>query len=221
MMCKLRNRYPLISNIAVEPAAGQIKLYQELVNKMAENLSGVTTYWRKQGLEEFRRAKVESGDTTKYHFISAIHSLYFVDADMEDTVKWLYEQLEDGGMMLIITISDESGNFRLWNRFKFFGDRLFIPSNSKHIREALSKQRIQFTIYKQKSWLDITDSFEEGNMDGQLKVDFLSNVLNFHTTASQELQREVLEYISGSDCSEHRDGKVLFNNDWDAVIITK
>ncbi|XP_072024607.1 histamine N-methyltransferase B-like [Amphiura filiformis] len=220
MMCKLRNRYPLISNIAVEPAAGQIKLYQNLATKMAVKLNGITTDWRKQGLDEFRRAKVESGDTTKYHFISSIHSLYYVD-DMEDTVKWLYEQLEDGGMMLIITVSDDSGFWRLWNRYKFFEDQLLRFLNSEHIREAFSKQKIPFINYRQKSRVDITDSFEEGNVDGQLKVDFLAHVVDFHSTASPALQQELLEYLGGPECSERRDGEVLFDNDWDAVIVTK
>ncbi|XP_072017845.1 histamine N-methyltransferase-like [Amphiura filiformis] len=220
MMCKLRNRYPCIKNIAVEPAAGQIKLYKELVTTMADKLDGITIDWRKQGLDEFRKAKVARGDTTKYHFISAIHSLYYVD-DMEDSLKWLYEQLEDGGMMLIITLSDDSGVWRLRNRYKFFEDRLVRFINSEHIRQAFSKQKIPFTDYKQTARVDITDSFEEDSVDGQLKVDFIAQVMNFHTTASPALQRGLMEYLRGPDCSEHKDGKVLFNNNWDAVIVTK
>ena len=37
----------------------------------------------------------------KFHFISAVHSLYYVD-EPESAVSFLYDQLEDGGKLLIV-----------------------------------------------------------------------------------------------------------------------
>ena len=104
MMSKLSKRYPRISNCAVEPAEGQITLYKDLVKSKTDDLQSIAFDWRKQGLDEFRKERVERGDTTKFHFISSIHSIYYAD-DLEDSLRWLYDQLEDGGMMLIITVS--------------------------------------------------------------------------------------------------------------------
>ena len=81
--------------------------------------------------------------------------------------------------------------------------------------------KVPYVNYKQKSRVDITDSFEEGNENGRAKVDFLAHVVDFHNTASPELQKELMDYLGGPNCAERKDGEVLFNNDWDAVIVTK
>lgn len=220
MMTKLLKRYPRINNCVVEPADGQVQRYQDRVQQLGDELKGVTYEWKKQTIDQFRKAREESGTTTKYHFISAVHSLYYAD-DVEDTQTWLYDQLEEGGMLLIITVSDDSGFWRLWNRFIHFEDSLMHFINSQHIRDTFTKANIPFTNQKQPSRVEITDCFEAGNQDGQLKVDFLAHVVNFHQCASADLQKTLLEYLGGPECAERKDGEVLFNNDWDAVIATK
>ncbi len=122
---------------------------------------------------------------------------------------------------MIILLSDDSGFWRLWARYKFFEDELLEFIHSEHIRQVFTKLNISFTNYKQKSRVDVTNSFEEGNLDGQLKVDFLAHVVNFHGTASSELKRELMEYLGGPECSERVGEEIHFNNDWDAVIVSK
>ena len=50
-------------------------------------------------LDEFKTN--QESNPCKFHFISAIHSLYYVD-DPQMAVDYLYNLLEDGGKLLIV-----------------------------------------------------------------------------------------------------------------------
>lgn len=102
-----------------------------------------------------------------------------------------------------------------------FADNLHSHCNSKHVREILKKHKIDFEVITQESQLDITCCFEEGSVDGPLIVDFVAQTLRLKETAPSKLVDEVLEYMSGSDCSVRRGEKILLSNDWDAIIVKK
>ena len=94
--------------------------------------------------------------------------------------------------------------------------------NSATIRSSLDRRGIPYTQHHQRSRVDITQCFDEASEDGRLLLDFLTHVLRFKETASEELQKEVMEYLASSNCSEKTsEGQVLFNNDWDAVVFGK
>ena len=100
MLTKLMQRYPRINNCVVEPAEDQIVQYKALAQSRAHELQGVSFDWRQQTTDQF----TEAGDATKFHFISAIHSIYYVD-DVDSSLMYLYDRLEPGGTMLVITVS--------------------------------------------------------------------------------------------------------------------
>ena len=111
------------------------------------------------------------------------------------------------------------GNFR--RRFDL-GEALKTAVSSADVRGCFERHHVRFTQYKQASHLDITQCFDESSEDGRLLVDFLTHVLRFKETAPAELQREVMEYLASSDCSEKTtDGRVVFNSDWDAMVVQK
>ena len=100
MLTKLLQRYPRINNRVVEPAEDQIVQYKALAQSRAHELRGVSFDWRQQTIQQYE----EAGDATKFHFISAIHSIYYVD-DVDSSLMYLYDRLEPGGIMLVIIIS--------------------------------------------------------------------------------------------------------------------
>ena len=112
MDCKLLiillQQFPRINNRVVEPAPDQLVQYKALVQSKAHELHGVSCDWRQQTIEEYEQA----GDLTKFHFISAVHSIYYVD-DVEGSLMYLYNHLEPGGIMLVIIISGI--NFNLFD----------------------------------------------------------------------------------------------------------
>ena len=106
LLIALLQQFSRINNRVVEPAPDQLVQYKALVQSKAQELHGVSCDWRQQTIEEYEKA----GDLTQLHFISAVHSLYYVD-DADSSLMHLYSRLEPGGIMLVIIISGI--NFRL------------------------------------------------------------------------------------------------------------
>ena len=118
-------------------------------------------------------------------------------------------------------LSDHSGfgNFR---HHCFSKNYLVKFPTSVDVRSCFERHHVPFTQYTKASHVDITKCFDESSEDGRMVVDFLTHVLKFKETAPAELQREVMEYLASSDCSQKTsDGRVLFNSDWDAVVVQK
>lgn len=118
-------------------------------------------------------------------------------------------------------LSDDSGLCRLWNHFPIFADYLHNQVNSKHIRDVLTKHKIDFEAVTQESRVDITCCFQEGDKNGPLVADFLAHTVRLRETAPSELVDEVMGYMGGTECSSWRGEQLLFNNDWEAIIVTK
>ena len=78
-----------------------------------------------------------------------------------------------------------------------------------------------YTKRHQRSWLEITKCFDEASEEGVLLVDFLTHVAKFKETATEDQQKQLMEYLASSHCSEKDGERVLSNNDWDALIASK
>ena len=100
-MTALLKKCPIITNRVVEPDEDQIIKYKALVQTKGHELLGVKFDWRQQTLEQYRDT---DGVGTKFHFISAIHSLYHVE-DVDSSLMYLYDLLEPGGIMISILLS--------------------------------------------------------------------------------------------------------------------
>ena len=100
MLTKLLQRFSFINNRVVEPAQDQVVMYKALVQAKAHQLQGVVCDWRQQTIEQYEKA----GDATKFHFISAVHSIYHVE-NVDSSLMYMYDHLEVGGVMLVMTIA--------------------------------------------------------------------------------------------------------------------
>ncbi|XP_038044284.1 histamine N-methyltransferase-like [Patiria miniata] len=213
MLEKVRKRFPRINNRVVEPTPVLLDQYKALAQSKAHELQGVMCDWRQQTIEQYEKA----GDLTKFHFISAVQSLYYVD-NPESTLMYMYERLEPGGVMLVAIISEDSGWMRYWNHFPSFHDQLFAGVNSAIIRSWLDRRGILYTRYNQPAPFDITDCFDQASEEGSLLLDALTMVLNFRKTAPEDLQTSLLDYFA----NEKKDGgKVFIDADWDAIVVSK
>ena len=104
MLAMLLQKYPRITNCVVEPAVDQIVQYKALVQSKGRELQGVNFDWRQQTMDQYREA---DSDGAKFHFINAVHSMYYVE-DLDSSLTYMYDLLEPGGKLLIITISGKS-----------------------------------------------------------------------------------------------------------------
>eukprot|EP00057_Strongylocentrotus_purpuratus_P033764 XP_792696.1 PREDICTED: histamine N-methyltransferase [Strongylocentrotus purpuratus] len=224
MAASIKTRFKSVRNVVVEPGEKQLEKYRSLVESKKSEFEGIEFDHRQLSIDEYRA--LEGNHSSKYHFINAIQSLYYAD-DFNDTIRYLYDCLEEGGILLITIISDISGSWRLWNHFPRLQDIIGPYFCVQHLRQGLSSHDIPFHDIPfdenhQRAHVDITSCFEKGSKEGKLLVDFISQIVDFHGSASPEFYKEVVDYIGSEECSERKeDGTILYNNDWDAVVAQK
>ena len=93
--------HPVTATI-VEPSVYMIKEYQNRVDTQGTQLHSISYDWRTETLKAYLENGVNDGE--KFHFISAVHSVYYFQ-DLPGTLRDLYSRLEPGGMMLILAVT--------------------------------------------------------------------------------------------------------------------
>ncbi len=119
------------------------------------------------------------------------------------------------------SVSGESGWARLWQTYRNELSNTEISQcvTTGDIKSFLDSERVSYQSYELPSQMDITECFTEGDENGELLLDFLTEVLNFSQTASPELKAGVMELLRHPDCSVESDGKVIFNNNLGVIVL--
>ncbi|XP_022103974.1 histamine N-methyltransferase-like [Acanthaster planci] len=216
MLIKLLQHFPRINIRAVEPLQEQLVKYQALTKSKTSDLRGVNFEWRQQTIEEYE--KVE--EPTKFHFIVAVHSVYYFD-NLEDSLMYLHSILEPGGVIFIDMKSDDSGLVRYWNHFAPYFHSKYNFITSADVRSILDRHGIPYSQHHEWSRVNITSCFDDASEEGSMVLDFLNHVTRFKESAAKDLKQQVLEYLASSACSEKSGDEILLINDCDTIIISK
>ena len=95
----------------VEPSEELIDKYKSYVSSASgstpNDLKGVDFHWYPQLLQTFKGRRDEEADQTKFHFISALHSLYYFD-NLGKWLDYLYSLLDEGGLLIIFLTSGKN-----------------------------------------------------------------------------------------------------------------
>lgn len=92
-------KFRLVEFTVVEPSADEITSFKKLVEEQKKALNGVTFHWRQESLQDFCKANADS--SKRFHFVSALHSLYFIqNKDLDFYLKTIFGWTE--GKMLIM-----------------------------------------------------------------------------------------------------------------------
>ncbi|NXF29523.1 HNMT methyltransferase, partial [Nyctibius bracteatus] len=221
ILSKVQARYPgvTINNDVIDPSADQISKYKERVAK-TPNLENVKFTWHEETSYEYERRMNAEKKSKKWDFIHMVQMLYYVK-DVPATIRYFHSLLEAQGKLLIILVSGTSGWETLWKKFGSslpLGDLCSYVSLAD-IKRILDPAGLKYQVHELPSHMDITSCFIEGNEDGELLLDFLTETCEFSRTAPPELKRQVMEELRKPECSEKRDGKVLFNNNLSFIVI--
>ncbi|XP_038068681.1 histamine N-methyltransferase-like isoform X1 [Patiria miniata] len=218
MLEQLKRRFPLINNRVVDPSQKLLVQYKAFAQTKAHQLHGVKFDFRQQTIEQYQ----EAGYVTKFHFISAVHSMYFVD-NFDSSVMYLYDLLIPGGALLVILRQENNGWQRFLDRFPQLYGRAccHLQVTSRDLLNLLDRRGIPYTQYHQPTSCDITKCFDEASEEGSLLVDFLTQTVHFKEAAAEDEQRSMMEYLASSDCSERKNEAILLNIPRDAVVIIK
>ncbi|XP_004563174.1 histamine N-methyltransferase [Maylandia zebra] len=221
MLSELHKKHPgvTVDNEVVEPSRQQLYNYKVLVSQKPD-LDYIKFNWNTMTASEFEEHWKAEKATKKVDFIHMIQMLYYVK-DPEATVRFFQGLLGKNGKLLIILVSGKSGWGKLWRTYRA---QLCQPDISQcvttgDIKSFLDSKGVRYQSYELPSQMDITECFTEGDEKGELLLDFLTEVLDFSNTASPELRAGVLEMLRHPDCSVESNGKVIFNNNLEAISL--
>ncbi|KAK3568680.1 hypothetical protein QTP86_012871 [Hemibagrus guttatus] len=116
----------------------------------------------------------------------------------------------------------QSGWGRLWRTYRAQLCMSDISQcvTSGDVRNFLDAKGIPYQSHTLPSQMDITECFTAGDEKGELLLDFLTEVLEFSKNASPELKAGVLELLKHPECSREVDGRIIFNNNLEALVLT-
>ncbi|XP_020493488.1 histamine N-methyltransferase [Labrus bergylta] len=221
MLSKLHLRHPgaTVDNEVVEPSGQQLHNYKVLASQKP-GLDYITFTWNKMTSSEFEQHWKAKKMTKKADFIHMIQMLYYVK-DPEATVSFFRSLLNKNGKLLIILVSGESGWGNLWRTYRneLCNTEISQCVTTRDIKSFLDSKGVSYQNYMLPSQMDITECFSEGDEKGELLLDFLTEVLDFSNTASPELKAGVLELLRHPECSVESNGKVIFNNNLEVIVI--
>ncbi|XP_072013514.1 histamine N-methyltransferase-like isoform X2 [Amphiura filiformis] len=207
-----------ITNTVIDPSKEAISTYQTMVADSNNQLSGITYDWNTMTLDEFK-ANQESNPARKFHFISAVHSLYYPD-DPQMAVSYLYDLLEDGGKLLIVMQDEDSGIERIVRKFDLFDDATNQVDAFAAVRNQLKQLHIDYEKHMLPASYDVTPCYQDTE-EGGLLLDFISHAANFKQTVSNQIQHDLLEYMRSEECSKVKGEQVLLDALEVALIVTK
>ncbi|NXD10971.1 HNMT methyltransferase, partial [Nothocercus nigrocapillus] len=222
MLSKVQARYPgvTINNEVIDPNAEQIFSYKERVAKTS-NLENIKFTWHKETAREYESRMNAEKSSKKWDFIHMVQMLYYVK-DIPATIRYFHQLLAEQAKLLIVLVSGKATGWEtLWKKY---GSQLPLTDLCSHatsadIKAILDFAGLKYQLYELPSHMDITSCFTEGSMDGELLLDFLTETCEFSKTAPPELKKQIMEELRKPECSQERDGKVLFNNNLSAIVI--
>ena len=89
----------------IEPSEYLLNKYKRNVATQNVSFEKVNFHWNLETLQKFRDRRENEENKTKFHFIGALNSLYYVD-DLGSWLDYLYDEaLEDGGILMVILTS--------------------------------------------------------------------------------------------------------------------
>ncbi|XP_072024906.1 histamine N-methyltransferase-like [Amphiura filiformis] len=215
---KLAAKFPKISASVVEPSNLIIE-YQDTVvrNPIAKNIS---FQWHRKTFDEFL-----TSNNQKYHFVSVVHSIYFL-GDPSVSIRKLYKLLEPGGILLLVLVTGHTGtgSIPLHHSDPMDGKAINNMMNSSQVKAALDQLQIEYTQSKYTLPMDITDVMSNDHSEeADMLLDFLTYVIDFRKSASDDVRDRVMRYFQENSRIEKVDDgdeKVFFDTICDILLVT-
>ncbi|MBN3297878.1 histamine N-methyltransferase [Amia ocellicauda] len=220
MLSQLQSKHPGVSitNEIVEPSGEMINNYKELVSKTPD-LENINFTWHMMTSSEYELLRTEKNITTKMDFIHMIQMLYY-ESDPGARVKFFRSLLNQTGKLLLILGSGTSGWAKLRNTYKSeLCDSNIGQYVTTYLNEYLDAEGITFQSYDLSSSIDITECFTVGDENGELLLDFLTQVSDFSKMAPEDLKAGVMDLLHHPECSKEIDGRIMFNSTMVVVVV--
>ncbi|XP_072044324.1 histamine N-methyltransferase-like isoform X2 [Amphiura filiformis] len=148
---------------------------QHKANVSQNELKGVTYEWREQRLEEFMTSQKED---EKYHFITAIHSLYHVH-NLDEALGFLYDKLEENGILLMVLGIDTGLFARVSSIIPSQYNRV-VSFSTRSLLDCFRTRGISCEVHNYPlPGIDLSGCLDNDSNDGSMLLDFLTHVKGF------------------------------------------
>ncbi|XP_072014003.1 histamine N-methyltransferase-like isoform X1 [Amphiura filiformis] len=220
---QLLQKFPRIDNHVVEPSAELSGKYKEYVSANTADLKGIDYHWEQLLLEEYQQKREKDGDTSKFHFISAVHSLYYFN-DLGKWLDYLYGLLDEGGLLVVMLTSDTSGLGNIMREFPKLGSKSnfgFSDVDISHVRRHFDDAGIAHCDSLIPIRVEMTDCFADNpSPEADLLIDFAAHCIDFRKNSDDQLGDRFLKFLGSDKCTEKRDdGRRYFRGDWGVTVV--
>ncbi|XP_068187841.1 histamine N-methyltransferase-like isoform X2 [Antennarius striatus] len=219
MFSALHHKYPemTVDNEVIEPNLQQLHGYRDLVSQ-TPGLDYIRFNWNKLTAEEFEEQWKEKKRTEKADLIHMFQMLYYVK-DLGATVSFFQSLLNKNGQLLITLHSGNSVVVKLRNTYSNHLGTTEVNRSTDDIKHFLDSKGLSYRSYEVPHKVDITKCFIEGDEEGEMMIDFLTQVLDFSKTASPELKAGVKEFLCCPEFSVESKGKILMNANYELIVL--
>nr|XP_054766441.1 histamine N-methyltransferase A-like [Lytechinus pictus] len=222
MLEQLLPTFPRINNTIVEPSEAQNDLFKNLIKEKGDALKGASFEWSAETSDQYLDKAFSSGaQPLKFHFIHAVHVLYYA-SDLKQSLKRLYDMLEDGGLLFIVNLSRNSTIIKVHRKMnEIVADMRPLLLTDEQIEAALDSQDMPHTGQQVDRYIQGTAMFGEGSQEGDHLLDFLTHSKGFRRAAPDNLRDSILKYLRDPDCSIEKDGEILVFRHWVPITVPK
>ncbi|XP_063954980.1 histamine N-methyltransferase-like [Lytechinus pictus] len=180
LLRQISMRYKRIHHTVVEPVKSFIERYQSLL-LTEDAVKDIQFDWKEQTMQTFQKDREEQKggkQPNNFHFISAVHSLYYA-SDMEDTIRFFYDLLDDGGVLMIAVTTDQSSNTKFIKNFPVIIEHNphITVVNSSDVERSLKTLGLPYDVHAQSSSADISSVFDESSAEGNYTLHLRSSVM--------------------------------------------
>ncbi|KAJ8028170.1 Histamine N-methyltransferase A [Holothuria leucospilota] len=204
MLMQLLKKFRLIECTVVEPSAEEITSYKKLVEEQKRALNGVTFHWQQESIQEFCKTNIDG--LKRFHFVSALHSLYYIEnKDLDFYLKTILGWTE--GKMLIMQGAVNSIFSGLEKGFPTSNPFRSRNLGSK-IEDTLKTLGINFETSVIPAECDLTFCFDSDSRDGKLLLDFFLHVVRCGDNGPSQLLKMIKEYLTTEGISYTRNERL-------------
>ncbi|KAJ8029767.1 Histamine N-methyltransferase A [Holothuria leucospilota] len=195
MLTRLLKKIHFIEYTVVEPSAQRMSSFKARVKERKDVLNRVTFIWREETLQDFCTAIVNGQG--KFHFVSAIHSLYYITKqDFDKYLGVITGRTE--GKILIVNSAEAHCIYQMQKHFPSAAHELRPAVTAEDLTDYLKKLGISFkTTDLTACECDVTDCFDEQSSTGKHLLDFLLQVVGCRDNGPPELLKMITDFLSG------------------------
>ncbi|XP_055006924.1 histamine N-methyltransferase-like [Boleophthalmus pectinirostris] len=206
MISQLRLKHPgvKVEVEVVEPSGREI-----LILKGFSMLDHVNFTWNQMTSEKFEEQWRQRNSTTKADLIHMLHILYYVDE-----CRSYHQLLPEPPREERKTADHTRAERQRFTSACQNGDR-----TTDDIKSLLDESGVPYQSYRLQSWTDVTECFTEGEENGELLLNFITVVEDFSKKAFPELRQEVLKFLRDPQHCVEKDGKILANSVFEALVL--